>query len=262
MRRIIACVQINRPRRGDGAQVADDCLLRVAAAQRRRRVRRRRSTSATGCCPIGTIPRKAAYFAREPQRRGCRRRGRSPFASMTTRSASRISKRGPRSVTSGRATELAARKALRVLRAVLRDSFRHRARRRAARARRRGRPAQLAGCLFHRRHACRSTIPILLKRVELRFDASAAEFSIHETDRPTELYSALFVDLQNTAAASLRNRTAELENAGFHPVGWRRHRELPESRRADAVAHERPAARRSGSPTSPPMRRECGAIRC
>ena len=60
---------------------------------------------------------------------------------------------------------------------------------------------------------------MLLKRVELRFDASAAEFSIHETDRPTELYSALFVDLQNTAAASLRNRTAELENAGFHPVG-------------------------------------------
>ena len=40
--------------------------------------------------------------------------------------------------------------------------------------------------------------PMLLKRVELRFDASAAEFSIHETDRPTELYSALFVDLQNT----------------------------------------------------------------
>lgn len=61
--------------------------------------------------------------------------------------------------------------------------------------------------------------PILLKRVELRFDASAAEFSIHETDRPTELYSALFVDLQNTAAASLRNRTAELENSGFHPWG-------------------------------------------
>ena len=61
--------------------------------------------------------------------------------------------------------------------------------------------------------------PVLLKRVELRFDASAAEFSIHETDRPTELYSALFVDLQNTAAASLRNRTAELENAGLHPWG-------------------------------------------
>ncbi len=61
--------------------------------------------------------------------------------------------------------------------------------------------------------------PVLLKRVELRFDASAAEFSIHETDRPTELYSALFVDLQNTAAASLRNRTAELENAALHPWG-------------------------------------------
>src|SRR5262249_30882441 len=58
--------------------------------------------------------------------------------------------------------------------------------------------------------------PILLKRVDLRFDANAAEFSIHETDRPTELYSALFADLENTssAAASLRKRTADLENAG------------------------------------------------
>jgi very-short-patch-repair endonuclease/DNA polymerase III delta prime subunit len=61
--------------------------------------------------------------------------------------------------------------------------------------------------------------PVLLKRVELRFDASAAEFSIHETDRPTELYSGLFVNLQNTAAAALRNRTAELENSGLHPWG-------------------------------------------
>ena len=59
--------------------------------------------------------------------------------------------------------------------------------------------------------------PILLKRVELRFDAVAAEFSIHETDRATELYSAMFADLQNAAVASLRNRTAELDEAGHHP---------------------------------------------
>src|SRR5262249_30330213 len=45
-------------------------------------------------------------------------------------------------------------------------------------------------------------------------------FSIHETDRATELYSAMFVDLENTAAASLRNRAADLDNANLHPWGW------------------------------------------
>ncbi|MBX3329427.1 MAG: hypothetical protein KF722_03420, partial [Nitrospira sp.] len=62
--------------------------------------------------------------------------------------------------------------------------------------------------------------PILFKRVELRFDPNIPEFTIHETDREPELYGSLFVDLQDIAPAAIRNRKAELENAGYHPLGW------------------------------------------
>lgn len=62
--------------------------------------------------------------------------------------------------------------------------------------------------------------PVLLKRVELRFDPNIPEFTIHETDREAELYGSLFVDLQNIAPAALRNRKNELETSGCHPLGW------------------------------------------
>jgi len=62
--------------------------------------------------------------------------------------------------------------------------------------------------------------PVLLKRVELRFDANIPEFTIHETEREAELYGNLFVDLSDIEPTSLRNRKAELENAGYHPLGW------------------------------------------
>lgn len=62
--------------------------------------------------------------------------------------------------------------------------------------------------------------PILLKRVELRFDPKMPEFTVHETDREPEIYGSLFVDLQNVAPTAIRNRKAELENAGYHPMGW------------------------------------------
>ncbi len=62
--------------------------------------------------------------------------------------------------------------------------------------------------------------PILLKRVELRFDPNIPEFTVHETDRESELYGALFVDLQNVEHAALRNRKIELETSGYHPFGW------------------------------------------
>jgi hypothetical protein len=60
----------------------------------------------------------------------------------------------------------------------------------------------------------------LLKRVELRFDAKIPEFTVHETDRDTELYSGLFVDLQQVSPAAIKNRKNELESAGYHPLGW------------------------------------------
>ncbi|WP_445147373.1 AAA domain-containing protein [Dyella sp. Tek66A03] len=62
--------------------------------------------------------------------------------------------------------------------------------------------------------------PILLKRVELRFDPNVPEFTIHETDREPELYGSLFVDLEGIAPAAIRNRKNELETAGYHPLGW------------------------------------------
>lgn len=62
--------------------------------------------------------------------------------------------------------------------------------------------------------------PILLKRVELRFDANVPEFTIHETDRESELYGSLFVDLQDVSPVAIRNRKNELETSGYHPLGW------------------------------------------
>ena len=62
--------------------------------------------------------------------------------------------------------------------------------------------------------------PVLLKRVELRFNPNIPEFTIHETDREAELYGSLFADLQDIAPAALRSRKNELEASGYHPLGW------------------------------------------
>ena len=62
--------------------------------------------------------------------------------------------------------------------------------------------------------------PILLKRVELRFNAKIPEFTVHETERDVELYTSLFIDLKNIESASIRNRKLELEQSAYHPLGW------------------------------------------
>lgn len=62
--------------------------------------------------------------------------------------------------------------------------------------------------------------PILLKRVELQFDAKIPEFTIHETDRSAELYTGLFLDLQQVLPVAIKNRKAEFDSAGYHPLGW------------------------------------------
>ena len=62
--------------------------------------------------------------------------------------------------------------------------------------------------------------PVLLKRVELRFDANTPEFTVHDTDRETELYSSLFLDLKEVAPAAISTRKSELDAAGYHPLGW------------------------------------------
>lgn len=62
--------------------------------------------------------------------------------------------------------------------------------------------------------------PIIFKRVELRFNPNIPEFTVHETDREVELYSNLFLDLKEVESISIRNRKDELENSGYHPLGW------------------------------------------
>ena len=62
--------------------------------------------------------------------------------------------------------------------------------------------------------------PILFKRVELRFNPSIPEFTVHETDREVELYSGLFLDLKEVESLSIRNRKDELGSYGYHPLGW------------------------------------------
>jgi hypothetical protein len=62
--------------------------------------------------------------------------------------------------------------------------------------------------------------PIIFKRVELRFNPNIPEFTIHETDREVELYSNLFLDLKEVESISIRNRKDELQNSGYHPLGW------------------------------------------
>ena len=210
------CVQINRPGADDGAPIEDDCLLRIA-----------RPVS-TPCptppfnvsnwlLPDWDDPTKAAYFSAT---RNVAAADSAPLnirfdddQQRLTDFEAWVAQREEWIV-----TELAARKALHFFElfyeihsAIERD----------------GELLELVAADGRLNWRAVSSIegsvpidhPVMLKRVELRFDASAAEFSIHETDRPTELYSALFVDLQNTAAASLRNRTAELENSGLHPWG-------------------------------------------
>jgi very-short-patch-repair endonuclease len=211
------CVQIHRPRPGENAQAVDDCLLRIGRP-------------ASMPCPPPPFnvsqwllpdwddPTKAAYFAASRNVTGAES---APLTIRFDADAQRVADFEAWSAQREEwaVTELAARQALgffelfyEIHSAIERD----------------GEQLELVAGDGRLKWRAVSSIdgsvpidhPVLLKRVELRFDASAAEFSIHETDRATELYSALFVDLQNTGAASLRNRAAELENAGYHPWGW------------------------------------------
>jgi very-short-patch-repair endonuclease/DNA polymerase III delta prime subunit len=211
------CVQINRPRRSEGAEAIDDCLLRV-----------RRPTLTTCPPPPFNVsnwllpewddPSKAAYFAQSRNTAG------AEGAALTIRfgdDAQRVEDFDAWAAQRDQwaAEEVAARQALRFFElfyeihaAIERDG---------------GEQLELVAADGRLNWRAVSAIegavpidhPILLKRVELRFDAVAAEFSIHETDRAAELYSAMFADLENYAVTSLRNRAAELDNAGHHPWG-------------------------------------------
>lgn len=58
--------------------------------------------------------------------------------------------------------------------------------------------------------------PVLLKRVELFFDPSKPEFRVVDTDRDTELYTSLLIDLEGLNASGIDTRQRELASAGYH----------------------------------------------
>jgi hypothetical protein len=61
--------------------------------------------------------------------------------------------------------------------------------------------------------------PILLQRVQLEFDPTIPEFSIVESERPVELYSALFQHMTDVDGKVLARLRHELEEGGFHLLG-------------------------------------------
>ena len=210
-----ASVQITRPRRGEVTDGADDCLLRV-----------RRPGSITCPPPPSSLgqwllpdwddPAQAAYFAQERNAAG------TDGAALIIRfddDVQRVTDFEAWSAQRDRwaAEEVAARQALKFFELFYEIH--------AALERDGGEQLELVAADGRLRWRAESSIegmvpidhPILLKRVELRFDAVAAEFSIHETDRATEIYNAMLADLQSPAVASLRARATEADNADHHP---------------------------------------------
>src|SRR5438067_3004901 len=61
--------------------------------------------------------------------------------------------------------------------------------------------------------------PILLQRIQLAFDPSAPEFTLIETGKEVELYSALFRSMPDIEPKVLARCREELDRGGFHPLG-------------------------------------------
>lgn len=60
---------------------------------------------------------------------------------------------------------------------------------------------------------------MILRRVELHFNADAPEFVISESDRDPELYTALFSDMSDVDAKAMADCRRDFETGGFHPLG-------------------------------------------
>ncbi len=61
--------------------------------------------------------------------------------------------------------------------------------------------------------------PILLQRIQLAFDPSVPEFTLLETGKEVELYSALFRSMPDIEPKVLARCREELDRGGFHPLG-------------------------------------------
>src|SRR6266478_5974676 len=69
---------------------------------------------------------------------------------------------------------------------------------------------RLEGSIYH---------PILLQRIQLAFNPSVPEFTLIETGKEVELYSALFRSMPDIEPKTLARSREELDRGGFHPLG-------------------------------------------
>ncbi|HAH01182.1 MAG TPA: hypothetical protein DCL75_20570 [Ktedonobacter sp.] len=61
--------------------------------------------------------------------------------------------------------------------------------------------------------------PVLLLRLELHFNPEIPEFILVQTDRPPELYTALFQSIPGVNASALSGCRNDLDLYGWHPLG-------------------------------------------
>jgi very-short-patch-repair endonuclease len=61
--------------------------------------------------------------------------------------------------------------------------------------------------------------PILLQRLQLSFDAAIPQFTIAETERPPELYSALFQSMADVDGRAIGRSMDELDQGNYQPMG-------------------------------------------
>ena len=61
--------------------------------------------------------------------------------------------------------------------------------------------------------------PVLLLRLQLQFNPQIPEFTITETEHPTELYTALFQTLPEINATDIGRSRQDFEQGGYHPLG-------------------------------------------
>lgn len=61
--------------------------------------------------------------------------------------------------------------------------------------------------------------PVLLQRLQLSFDAAIPQFTTGETERPPELYSALFQSMADVDGRAIGRSMDELDQGNYQPMG-------------------------------------------
>src|SRR5258707_1876181 len=75
------------------------------------------------------------------------------------------------------------------------------------------------GLLSWRRPEGGVSHPVLLQRLQLSFDPAIPQFTIAETERPPELYSALFQSMADVDGRAIGRAMDELDQGNYQPMG-------------------------------------------